>query len=74
MENGRDEETTDPNIDKRKFPKLLEEGASNEEIVKAINGLAVEFQCIREAVQEVGKAMGSLEAAVRESKTRPRAR
>ena len=71
--NGHDDETTDPGVQAvRKFPKLLEDDASGADIVKAINGLAVELQMNREALQEFGKAFGSLEAAVREGRGRPR--
>lgn len=71
--NGRDEEATDPGIEpNRRFPRLLEEGASNDEMVKAINGLAVELQMNREALQEFGKALGSLETAVRDGMAKRR--
>jgi hypothetical protein len=68
--NGRDDEQTDPGVERKKFPRLLEDDASTEDMVKAINGLAVELQLNREALQEVGKAVGALEAAVRETRTR----
>jgi hypothetical protein len=68
--NGRDDEQTDPDVEAKRFPRLLEDDATTEDMVKAINGLAVELQLNREALQEFGKAVGALEAAVRETRIR----
>lgn len=47
------------------MPDLLDEDASIEEIVKGVNGLAYEIQLVRQAVAELGKAIGNLETAIR---------
>jgi hypothetical protein len=57
------DETTDQDLAAPvRFPRLLADDASPEDIVKAVNGLAVEQQLTREAVRALGT---TIEMAVR---------
>lgn len=56
------DEITDQDVngqEHRKFPPLLPEDASNDDMIKAINGLAVEQQLTRQAVQELGSRIAT---------------
>lgn len=53
-----DDEITDQDLpEARKFPRLLADDATHEDIIRAINGIAVEWQLAREAIQELGTRM-----------------
>lgn len=50
-----------------KIPKLLPKDATHEEMVRAINGIAIEIQLTRQAVAKQGTRVGEHEEAVKAS-------
>jgi hypothetical protein len=49
------------------LPRRLKAGASQEEIIKAINELAIETQLCRISIQDVGTKLGELSEHIRDA-------
>jgi hypothetical protein len=48
-----------------KIPVLLKKGATDEEVVHAVNGIAIEMQLVRQAISSIGSRVGTHEETVK---------